>query len=261
MKITEIISELEKTGTWVNYNKSRDYVLQGDPNQKVLKIGVCWMATTKAIKQAIEEGVNFIVSHENPFYQATTSPDKIYLESANYKRELLNSNNICLYRCHDYWDRLPEIGVTDIWAKLFELDFKQRNINSFESYATFTKRPIKDIAKKIATKLAPYGQDTVQVFGNPDQEVESLALGTGAATNVPLMLKNNPQAIVVSDDGCMTYEGIQYCLDNEIPVIRVNHAQCEIPGIETMVDYFTKNYNIETIYLEEGYKATSISNK
>ena len=39
-----------------------------DENQEVTKIGVCWVATNRVIEQALEKGINFIISHENILY-------------------------------------------------------------------------------------------------------------------------------------------------------------------------------------------------
>lgn len=73
MKINEIIADLQATGSWVKWNRAtRDRVLFGDVDQTVTGIGVCWVASEKAIQQAIKQNVNLIISHENAFYKAGT---------------------------------------------------------------------------------------------------------------------------------------------------------------------------------------------
>lgn len=258
MQAQEIIQHLQDIGTWVNWSKTRDVVLHGNPKIKVSKIGICWMVTNKVLKQAIEDNINFIITHENPFYQSTTSPDQIFYQSANRKKQLLDQHNICVYRCHDVWDKIPDIGVSDMWAKSIDLPFEPRNLTSFNSYAYFSPTTVRDIARKFAQALAPYGEDSVVIFGDPNQLISSIGIGTGAATYAPTILEKPVDAISVSDDGCMTYTDIQYCLDNDIPVIRVNHAQCEIAGLKELVPYIKNNFDIETIYLDEGYQTTTI---
>ena len=261
MKAQEIIDYLNKQGTWVNWENTRDVILYGDPTIEVNKVGVCWVLTMKALKQAIAEGINFIISHENPYYEATTIHTKRFLLGAEEKRALMQEHNICAIRCHDVWDKIPVVGVSDIWAKTLGFPFKPRDLNSFNMYADFPMMKVRDVALQIAVKLAPYGQDAVQIFGNPDQEITSLVIGTGAAIDVNNMLTKPADALVASDDGCMTYAGIQYCLDHDIPVIRVNHAQSEIPGMLSMVDYLKSNLAVEAIYLPEGYDMTTICAK
>jgi len=258
MKAQDIINHLQAQGSWVNWENTRDVVLYGNPEVEINKAGVCWIITTKALKQAIAEGVNFIISHENPFYEATTIHTKRFLQSATYKKQLMKENNICAYRCHDVWDNIPEYGIADIWAKVIDLPFGPRELKSYNTYAYFSALSVKAVAKKVAEALVSCGQDTVQVIGDPDKMISSVVIGTGAAIDVNRMLTKEADAIILSDDGCMTYQGVQYCLDNDIPVIRVNHSICEIPGMLSMRDYLKEKLNVETIYLHEGYDVTAV---
>ena len=228
--------------------------MAGDPEMEVKKVGVCWMMTNKALKQAIASGVNFIITHENPFYEASTINHQLYFQSANAKRKLMEQHEICLYRCHDVWDKIPEVGIADIWAKTIGLPFEERKLTSFNSYAHFPATPVEEIAKKVANAVAPYGQEAVQLYGDPKQLVSSLVIGTGAAIDINNMLMDQPvDALVTSEDGCMSYGGVQYCLDNNIPVIRVNHAQSEIAGLQSLVEYLKQQLNVSCEYLSEGY--------
>ena len=124
MQAQEVIDALNKNATWVNYNQTRDIVLFGDPTQDVTKIGVCWVATIEAIQSAIGQGINFIISHENCFYEESTSPKKAILEARKIKQQLLSNHHICVVRCHDVWDRLPIYGVADTWSQLIDLPFE-----------------------------------------------------------------------------------------------------------------------------------------
>ena len=130
MKIKDVIEILKQEGTWVRWNRcTRDRILFGNENQEVTKIGVCWVATNKVIEQALEKGINFIISHENIFYTTGTHMETRLVESIEYKKELLSKGNICVYRCHDVWDSIPEYGVSDVWAKKLGFDFEDRAIN------------------------------------------------------------------------------------------------------------------------------------
>ena len=259
MQAISIIEHLENCGTWVNRRKTRDLVLAGNPEIEINKIGVCWMLTNKALQQAISEGVNFIISHENPYYEASTGPYYIYHLSALAKKELMAKYAICAYRCHDVWDKFPDYGIADVWQKIIDLPFEKREISSFNSYASFKVMTVEEIALKIAKALSTYGQDAVQIFGNPKRLVTTLGMGTGAATDVDSILAGKEvEVIVFSEDGCKSYQEIQYCLDNKIEVIRVNHATCEIPGMFSLVDYLKDQFPVDVVYLKEGYDMVSI---
>lgn len=115
MKIKDVIECLKEEGTWVRWNRcTRDRVLFGDDDQEVKKIGVCWVATNKVIEQALKKGINFIISHENIFYTTGTHLETKLVESIEHKKDLLSKGNICVYRCHDVWDSIPEYGVSDV---------------------------------------------------------------------------------------------------------------------------------------------------
>ncbi|MEF9961999.1 MAG: Nif3-like dinuclear metal center hexameric protein [Erysipelotrichaceae bacterium] len=254
MKVQDVMNHLEATGTWVNWDESRDYLIYGDSNQTITKVGVCWVATMQVIEQALHEGINFIISHENPFYHATTSPQRLVSNSINLKKHLLDQGNIAVYRCHDVWDKIPEYGVSDQWAKRLGFNFK-RETSSYLQSAIIPEMSVKQLAQHVAHCLKQDGEDGVIVLGNLDNKVTRLAMGTGAATNIFEMLKECCDVVIVSDDGISNYYQAQYAIDNELPMIIVNHAGCEICGLKAMEAYFHKVMpELSVTYLKEGYK-------
>jgi putative NIF3 family GTP cyclohydrolase 1 type 2 len=261
MNISEIISYLNTDAKWVNFYQTRDVVMFGDSGQTVKKVGVCWVATLPAIEQAVKKGINFIISHENCFYEEGTMLPVELLESRRKKEELLAKHNICVYRCHDVWDMIPDIGVADTWSSIIGLPFVQRDVRSYNSFAYFESMTVEAIAKKIANALAPFGQSSVTVLGDLNQEIKSLGIGTGAATDVFALVRENVECVVLSDDGSNNWIAHQYCIDNKIPLIIVHHSVSEIPGVRTMVDYLKLKFtDLSVEYLEEGYQYQTVSN-
>lgn len=260
MYISEIISFLNENAEWVDFNYTRDVVMFGDPNQKVSKVGVCWVATIPAIEQAIKNGVNFIISHENCFYEEGTMLPKELLDAKKEKMELLAKHGICVYRCHDVWDMKPDVGVSDVWNSIIGLPFDKRELRSYNSFATFDSMTVKSIAKKIASALALHGQSSVTVLGDLNKEVTSLGIGTGAATDVFALVRKNVECVVLSDDGSNNWIAHQYCIDQNIPLILVHHSVSEIPGIKTMAGYLKNRFSdISFEYLDEGYQYRIVS--
>ena len=261
MKVIDVIKHLESVGYWVNWDKTRDVVLHGSVDKEITKMGVCWVATKSVVEQAKAAGINFIISHENMFYEASTSPQRQLLESANEKKRLLDEGDITVYRCHDVWDMMPTYGVADIWSKDIGLDFEPRVVNSYNSYAN-VDCTVKELAQKVANAVSKYEQEGIQVIGNLDKPLRRVAIGTGAATNIFSMLKEKPDAVVVSDDGVNNWIAIQWCIDNGMPIIIVNHASCEIGGLQHMVEYFNDVIpSLDVQYLYEGYKIHTVLGK
>lgn len=57
--------------------------------------------------------------------------------------------------------------------------------------------------------------------------------------------------MIVADDGITNYKDAQYAIDNDLPMIVVNHAGCEIGGLKNMMNYF----NDKDTFNKLGYKA------
>ena len=111
--------------------------------------------------------------------------------------KLISKGNICVYRCHDVWDSIPEYGVSDVWAKKLGFEFKDRVINSYYQSANIPKQTVSELAKHVANVLKDDGEDGVYVFGDVNKEVSRLAIGTGAGTDIFEMLEFNPDVVIV----------------------------------------------------------------
>lgn len=260
MKIIDFIEQFTKNAPWVDYNETRDIMLFGDGEADVDKIGVCWVATNKVIDQAIEKDIHFLISHENPFYHMTTGPKKLALASIQQKLKRLRKNNIQVYRCHDLWDKIPKVGVADAWAARLGFDFK-RDTASYIQHAVIQKTTVRELAAHVARSLKPDGENGVYIFGNPNKEVSAIGMGTGAATDIFKMLDGGScDVCIVADDGISNFYHAQYAIDNDLPLIVVNHSCCEIAGIRSMAEYIRLHFPpLQAFYLEEGYTVTHIT--
>lgn len=260
MKIKQMIDEMNQGASWMNPNETRDIILCGSADREVGKVGVCWVATNKAIDQAIEMGISFIISHENPFYHMSTSPKRLALLSAERKMARLREHGITLYRCHDLWDMYPKFGVADVWARRLGYDFR-RAVPSYTQHATIEKTTVRKLAVHVAECLKSDGENGVYIFGDPDKEVTELGMGTGAATDIFKMLEMGPcDACIVADDGISNFYQAQYALDNDLPLIVVNHSCCEIAGIRSMTGFLRQRFpQLDISDLEEGYQVTHIA--
>lgn len=257
MKVKEIIALLEKEGTWVNWDQTRDHLLHGNEENEVTRVGVCWMLTRQALQEAINQNIDFIISHENPFYMASTRPVTLAYEAAEEKRRILNENGISVYRCHDVWDCIKDVGVSDMWAKRLGYDFEERKITSYFHFANIEETTAEELSMHVAEALVQDGQNGVWLYGRPDKKIHRLAIGTGAATNVWAMLKENPDAVVVSEDGVSTFSEGEYLIDHDISMILVSHAACEMAGLKELTVWLNEKIEAECIYLDSSYQVHS----
>ena len=255
MKICEVTALLEQEGTWVRRNmKTRDHLLFGDDQQEVGRIGICWVASKGAILAAVKQKVNFIITHENPFYQCSTQMYTAAIKAAEEKKRILQEHGISVYRCHDVWDCIKEYGVADQWAFRLGFKFEERIVSSYYQAASIPEMTAEALAHHVAKVLRQDGEQGVYMFGDPQKKIHRIAIGCGAATNLYELLEFYPDAVIVSDDGINNYDAAQYAIDQHIPMIVVNHAGCEIAGCKAMVPWLMRHLHSSSIcYLDEGY--------
>lgn len=262
MKISEIITFLESKGDFINYQHTRDHLLIGDDHQDINQVIVCWVASLPIIKQAIQSNCHFIISHENPFYLSSTSLPNILLSAQQEKKALLKKHSISIYRCHDLWDGIPDVGVRDTWAKIMNIPFKPCQPQDYIRISEPTNRPLSYFINTIADSIQPYGETGIEVIGDPDHEVRTLGIGTGACTDVFEMVANGADTCIVSDDGINNWSSVQWAHDHHIPLIVVSHMACEAPGIKSMADFLNDSIpDVQFKFLPNDFRITHLKSK
>lgn len=254
MKIKEIIEHLESQGDWVNWECTRDHILFGQDSKEIDYVMICWVATTKVIKKAIEKKCHFIITHENPFYMTSTALPSLLIEAQKEKEVLLKENDITLYRCHDLWDLYPKYGVRDKWAEILHINFQESLQNKYLRISEKFHMSVSELAMHIIKCIEPYNEYGVEIIGDKKQIVHCLGIGTGACTNVLDMYNLGADVCLVSDDGINNWVYTQWAMDHHIPLIVVNHLTSEAPGIEAMSSYLSKVFpNIKFEYVSNDY--------
>lgn len=236
MKAKEVLEHFQSVGHWVNWEKTVDRFLHGDPESEVRGIATAWIPTNKAIKEAAEKGLNLFVTHEPAFlggYRGNRSAD----DAVERKKELLDSVGVTLLRCHDTWDRMPEVGIPDAWASWLGFETEDRPVESYYKVCLLGDLTVEEAARRVAERVAELGQETVLIFGDRGKRVSRMAVGTGAITHLPTMYDLGVDLILATDDGMNFWHGGLWATDLGIPLLIVNHATAEKPGMMAMVSY------------------------
>lgn len=243
MKAVEVLNHFREVGHWVDWNNTCDRFLYGDLNTEVKGIAVSWIPTNFALRQAAKKNLNFFTTHEGAFYPTegpffyngkVSSNIKALIDK---KKHLMDELGITLLRCHDTWDRMPEVGIVDAWATFLGFKSEVRPVESYYRICLVGKCTVEDLAKKILEKVRQLRQSVLLVFGNPHQKVSRMAVGTGAITNLVAMRKLGADVILATDDGINSQSSGLWSIDASIPLLVVNHATSEIPGMHAMVNY------------------------
>ncbi len=254
MLASDLEAHMRKVGTWVDWEKTVDTFKAGDPNAEVKGIAVGWMSLQWALEKAHAAGCNLVVTHEPTFYDHwDRDPSVFEHEHARRKRAFLAETGMVVYRCHDVWDAMPEVGIPDSWGK--GLDLGGRVVNSAKFYRVYEREPltVEALAGHVLQRVRPLGQEHVDVVGDPAKVVSRVAIGTGAITDVVQMVGLGADALIVTDDGIRYWKGGSWALDAGLPLLVVNHATAEEWGMQSLTRYLREQFpEVPIRHIPEG---------
>lgn len=236
MKAQDVMDHFQKVGTWVNWERTCDQFLHGDPDADVNGIATTWIPTNHVIRHAADNGLNLIVTHEQCYvqgYVGSASGDRVNDE----KRALLDEHGMTVMRCHTTWDRMPDVGIPDAWAEFLGFETEPRPTESYYKVCLCDGLTVEEVGGRVLEKVRELGQDWVLVFGDRRKAVRRMAVGTGAITNLPEMYELDVDLILATDDGMNTWDGGTFAADLGVPLLIVNHATAEKPGMRAMAEY------------------------
>jgi putative NIF3 family GTP cyclohydrolase 1 type 2 len=246
MKAAEIHAHFQRQGTWVDWSRSTDGFKAGDPERDVKTVAVAWKANWEALRQAADRGAELLVTHESIAVQAVNDagrPDAEFaLPSEASKFSWLAASGLTVYRCHDVWDRFAELGIRDTWQRQLKFD-GEIVTDAFPLYVTQI-RPVtaQELARQVAGRVAPLGQQAVLLSGDPDARVTRVATGTGVSTDPPRMMELGADAGIITDDYYLHVRMGEHARELGFPTITVNHGVAEEWGIANLARYLQDTF-------------------
>ena len=249
MRASELQSHLRSlNGGWMDLENTVDTYKSGDPEAEVTGIAVSWMSTTEALKQALAAGCSVFITHEPTYYNHHDDPESpvFQLAGARDKRDFIETSGIVIIRCHDLWDQVPEMGIPDAWGAALGLGQAVGGEGYYRVYDV-SGRAAGDVARQVAARSRPFGQEAVQLIGDPVAQVTRVAIGTGAITPLFGYIHDFGQVYgvdlaICTDDGFTYWREGAYAIDVGLPVIVVNHATSEEPGMMCLAEHLGARY-------------------
>lgn len=244
MKAREVEAHLRSLdGGWVDWSDTTDVFLAGDPDSELTGIAVAWMGYRWALERAVDLGCNLFITHEPIFYSGRDDDVRMRgFPAGRAKEEWLRRCGLVVLRCHDVWDQLPGIGMTDSWGRLLGFESPIAGEGMFRVYDVSGQDAL-SVARQVAAAVEPLGQDAVELAGPEDAPVSRLAIGTGAITPFSRFLELYGADIAVCTDDSFTYwrEGA-LAADSGTPVVVVNHAVSEIFGMQLLAEHLCQRF-------------------
>jgi putative NIF3 family GTP cyclohydrolase 1 type 2 len=251
MKAIEVYKHFESKGTWVDWNNTCDQILWGDGETAVNGIAVCWTTNMNHLKEAKNNNCNLFICHEPLYHYPDSSPDSSPGEYE--KKEFLKNSGLVIYRCHDFWDVMPELGIVDSWSKFLGFDGEpSAKARFYNAHDLPSGMKLKDLIGQIANKVKVFGQDVVNYIGDPDTIVTRIAVGTGAITGFRQMFSLKADVLLLTDDGTRLWESAVWSVDAGVPIIIVNHATAEEPGMINMAKYLQEQFLVPVHHIPQG---------
>lgn len=244
MKASDILIYLRSlNGGWMNLDSTVDTFKSGDPDMEVRGIAVGWMSYTWALQKALELGCNVFVTHEPTYFDHCDNNERMLaLPAVQQKRRFIEQSGLIILRCHDLWDQYPGAGIPDSWGSWLQLGQMVGGDGYYRVYDV-SGRTARDVARQVAARCAPFGQNSVQLIGPADKVVHRIAIGTGAITRFQHMLTLfDTDLVLCTDDGFTYWRDGAYAIDMDIPAIVVNHAVSEEAGLMSLAACLSQQF-------------------
>jgi putative NIF3 family GTP cyclohydrolase 1 type 2 len=228
----------------------------GDPATEVRGIGVTWMPTAAALREAADLGLNLLVVHEAWWFEAQHSP--WYAELPAWSKPvnlgrlgLLTGNGLCLYRCHSNWDARPGDGVADRIGPALGLE---REVARGRFTRVFEVPPVA-LAALAARVKAQLGLPAVRFFGDPGREIRRIAplIGGfgGNQFSIPEEVHRLGAEAVVAGD-LVEYVTL-HALELGLGVVETLHSVTENPALQRLAELLGARFpGVPVRFLESG---------
>lgn len=207
-------------------------LLYGDPQTEITGIAVTWTPTVRVLEQAACGGLNFILTHELPFFAASESRWFRILPEDDRphnvaRRRLLDAYGMVVCRCHSNWDTSPG-GVMQSTAQALGFD---RVAHQGPGCATYDLEPT-TVAELAARAKQRLGVPVLRVTHDTGRPVRRVTVLYGGLLQI---WHGVDEAVLAGADAIICGEALDYswraAVDAGIAVIETAHINSENPGM------------------------------
>lgn len=208
-------------------------ILYGDPEQEIAGIASTWTTTVKVLQQAATAHLNFVLSHEIPFFTgvesrwfATLPEDQRPHNIA--RRRILDEQKLVICRCHSNWDAVPAHGVADSCARALAFGAPIHQSHFIRMYSV----PAQTLAQLADWTKVRLGLPQVRVAGDLGRMVEKVGIAYGGLAQsfgyIDEFIMNGADAVIVGE--AIDYS-VRAAIDAGVGFIETSHVGSENPGM------------------------------
>lgn len=233
-----------------------DGLKSGDPDSEVKGIAITFMATQEVIEQALEQGVNLLITHEGMFYSHQDPVDVLCDSVYRDKQERIDQSGIAIYRLHDGVHREQPDGITA--GLVHELGWDSY-VQEHQSAAAILNVPVmtvKEISEYVKRCLAI---SCVRVIGDLSMSCSRVGLLVGyrggGTTCIPLFEQEQLDLIIAGEGP--EWETPEYVRDavhqgKGKALILLGHAQSEVPGMKQLAKRLQDGFPGTPVHFIQG---------
>jgi putative NIF3 family GTP cyclohydrolase 1 type 2 len=242
-RVSDLLDYMRRTADWVDWDDTVDGVIVGSLDAEVSRAAVAWIPDSVSLRRAVEMGCELFITHEPTLYSHGGELEHAgEWPGAEEKRRYIEHSGLTVLRCHDTWDRMPEVGIPWAWAGFLELGEEPVESRPFLNVYRVDQTTLEELAQRVADRTTLLGEPRVQVAGDPALEVNRLGVGTGCFCDPRAYREMGADAGLVCDDGTAYWREIQWAVDHGFGIIRVNHGTSEEPGVRAMCEHFAEQF-------------------
>ena len=233
-------------------NPTCDRLIAGDPDKEVKKIGVCFKLTVELIRQATEQGIDMIITHEPTFSQGDKRKNAVFTDLRKW--ELLEESGLTVYRYHDHAHHREEDYIHAGFIKTLGLKIRKKHPRESLGicrYVLEEPTTTRQLAAQIHQQL---GIRLIRLVGEADHPVRTIGLGLGGV--------EAKQIGALFDPGCdlfITGETGEVCdaelvrdacfLGEDKALLLLGHYSSECWGMKLLAEDLNKTYG-NAVFLE-----------
>jgi putative NIF3 family GTP cyclohydrolase 1 type 2 len=238
MTVNQVIDRIISEVPGGKISDTVDTLKSGSGDLTVTGIITTMFATVKVIQTAIKLKANFIIAHEPTFYN--NLDDASWVENnivVKEKKELLEKNQITVWRFHDYWHRMKPDGILHgILLKTGWLAYSAKE----EAIIQIPAQTLEEIMKMLKDSLnIPH----IRYIGDRSATCSIIALLPGAwggQKQLSAAINSKADLIIVGESS--EWETPEYVRDaralgKPLSLIILGHAYSEEPGMEYLVQW------------------------
>lgn len=236
--VQDIINIILKEIPGAPFAQTVDTIKSGSADQQVTGIVTTMFSTIKVINEAAKLNANFIIAHEPTFYNHTDDINWVTKnEIVKKKQELLQQNNMTVWRFHDYWHTVRPDGIG---YGVLKMAGWQQYYQPGEMILKMPAASLKNIVDHLRSSL---NIAHVKVIGNLDQVCERIAILPGASggqAQISVVEKEKPDVLIVGE--VHEWETAEYIRDarllgSKTSLVILGHSVSEEPGMQWLVEW------------------------